>query len=55
MTGKTDKELAVEIGKAYIEASAHRKMSNGNSMNLPPADSVNNVIKATYEVLKTLN
>lgn len=55
MTGKTDKELAVEIAKAYIEASANRKMSNGSSMNLPPVDSVNDIIKATYNTLKDLN
>lgn len=52
---KSDKELAVEIAKAYIEASSQLKLPNGGSANLIKADSVLNIIDATYERLKKLD
>lgn len=52
---KSDKELAVEIAKAYIEASGHSKLANGASKNLLSADSVLKIIEATYQTLKKLD
>jgi|GEM_PF-6304912 len=52
---KSDKELAVEIGKAYIESSSHLTLPNGGSPKLISADSVIKVIEATYKALKKLD
>jgi len=52
---KTDKELAVEVAIAYIEASAHGKLANGASKQLLSVDSVINVINGTYNTLKNLD
>lgn len=52
---KSDKELAVDIARAYIEASGHGKQMNGSSNPLIKADSVINIIKAVHAELKELD
>lgn len=52
---KSDKELAVEIAKAYIEASSQQKEINGISRPLIKLDSVLNVIKKTHNELSKLD
>ena len=52
---KSDKELAVDIAKAYIEASGHSKKFDGSSNPLIKADSVINIIKGVHAELKKLD
>jgi hypothetical protein len=52
---KTDKELAVEIAKAYIEASSQLKLANGGSKNLIDFESVIKIIQTVHATLKKLD
>ena len=52
---KNDKELAVEIVKSYIEASANLKHPNGNSKEIMNPGAVLQFIEHAYQVLKSLD
>ena len=52
---KTNKELAVEVAIAYIEASSKLKHGNGGSRELIPHSSVQNIIKTTHQTLVSLD
>ncbi|WP_156520686.1 hypothetical protein [Oceanobacillus sp. Castelsardo] len=52
---KTDKELAVEIAKAYIEASSNLKQQNGASKPIVKPDEVLGLIKDFHAELKKLD
>lgn len=52
---KSDKELAVEIAKAYIAASANSKQANGASKQLIKADDVLGLIKDFHTELKKMD
>ncbi|WP_156947643.1 hypothetical protein [Virgibacillus alimentarius] len=52
---KSDKELAVEIAKSYIEASANLQQANGASKPIIKADNVLELIKDFHAELKKLD
>ncbi len=54
MTNKTDKELAIEVAIAYIQATGERKLPNGGSANLLSFDNLEAVIKTVHKTLKSL-
>lgn len=55
MSNKTDKELAVEVAIAYIQASGNRKGANGVSATLVSLENVETVINSVHQTLKSLN
>jgi hypothetical protein len=55
MANKTDKELAVDVAIAYIQASGNRKVANGASAALVSLENVQTVIDAVHRTLKSLN
>ena len=52
---KSDKELAVEIAKSYIEASANRKRQNGASEPIIKAETVLKLIQDFHAELKKID
>lgn len=52
---KTNKELAVEVSIAYIQASSNLKHGNGTSKDLISLQSVVNVIKGVHQTLENLD
>ena len=52
---KTNKELAVDVAIAYIEASSKLVLGNGASNGLVKVDNVQQIIKATYTTLESLD
>lgn len=52
---KTNKELAVDVAIAYIEASSRLVIGNGASSGLVKFENVQNIIKNVYSTLESLD
>lgn len=52
---KTNKELAVEVAIAYLEAFSNMKHANTTPRDIIPAQSVIDIIKAVHRTLESLD
>lgn len=52
--GKSDKELAVDVAIAYINASGNAKAANGISPGPYNVEQIENIIKHIYMTLENL-
>lgn len=52
---KTNKELAVDVAIAYIQANSNKKHANGQSFPNLNADSVNVIIELVHQTLSKLD
>ena len=52
---KTNKELAVDVAIAYIEASSKLVHGNGSSHGLTKFDNVQQIIQGVYNTLESLD
>ncbi|HAP4420308.1 TPA: hypothetical protein ACW3RV_001283 [Enterococcus faecalis] len=51
---KTDKELAIDVAKAYIEATSIKVKPNSGTTSILPLDNVNQIIKSVHKTLSEL-
>ena len=51
---KTNKELAVEVAIAYIQANSNKKHANGQSFPNLNVDNVNTLIESVHQTLTKL-
>ena len=55
MENKSNRELAVDVAIACIEASAKQVNNTGGSIGLPKLEGICNVIKGVYNTLENLS
>lgn len=55
MAEKSNKELAVDVAIAYIEATSRLVYPNGGSHELPKMESINAIIQSVYSTLEKLS
>ncbi|MGM0168287.1 hypothetical protein IGI39_004042 [Enterococcus sp. AZ135] len=51
---KTDKELAIDVAIAYIEATSVKVKQNNGTTIVIPFDHLNNIIKTVHKTLSDL-